>query len=168
MPDANGMSAPPPSDVLDRLCAVGGGGVPPHGPPPPIPPPPPPIPMFEADSPNFALAPSVPRGFTLQKCLARLRRGTIGRPSEDGVPANPPPPSSLHPSPHPHPVPPTTPPPQTPFLEWHKGDRTEAPPRPPFRPPPPSPPSNTPLGLGYLCNMCSVVCIESARNFGPL
>ena len=32
---------------------------------PPHPPPPPPLPMFEADSQNFASAPSVPRGFTL-------------------------------------------------------------------------------------------------------
>ena len=56
------------SDVFARRYAVGGGGVPPPRPlrPPGPPPPPPPLPMFEADSQNFASAPSVPRGFTLQ------------------------------------------------------------------------------------------------------
>ena len=69
------------SDVLERPYTVGGGGVPPLTPPYPPPPfgPPPPLPsplvMFEADSQNFASAPSVPRGFKLQKFSARLRRG---------------------------------------------------------------------------------------------
>ena len=48
-------------DVLERPYTAGGGG----GTPTP-PGPPPPLPMFEADSQTFALAPSVPRGFTLQ------------------------------------------------------------------------------------------------------
>ena len=58
------------SDVLERPYTVGGGGVPPPGPPsPPL------LPCHEADSPNFASAPSVSRGFKLKKILARLRRG---------------------------------------------------------------------------------------------
>ena len=77
--------------------------------------------MFEADSQNSASAPSVPRGFTLQKFSARLRRGTIGGPwGEGGVPAKPPspfrpppPPLPIHPSggggPPDHPRPPLPP-----------------------------------------------------------
>ena len=78
----------------------GGGGVPP-----------PPLPMFEPDSQNFASAPSVPRGFTLQKFSTRLRRGTIGGPWEEGgIPASPPPPPPSDPPPprlviHPYPCP---------------------------------------------------------------
>ena len=54
--------------------------------------------MFEADSQNFASAPSLPRGFELQKVLARLRRG----PREEGGPRQtplppPPPPLLIHP-----------------------------------------------------------------------
>ena len=49
-------------DVLQRPYTAG-GGVPPLT---PLPPPPPPLPMFEADSQDFASAPSVPRGFMLQ------------------------------------------------------------------------------------------------------
>ena len=44
-------------------------------PPPLAPPPPTPLPIFEADSQNFAWAPLAPRGFKLQKFLARLPRG---------------------------------------------------------------------------------------------
>ena len=47
-------------------------------------PPSPHLPMFEADSQNFAPAPSVPRGFELQNFSARLRRGRRRR-----VPAKP-------------------------------------------------------------------------------
>ena len=61
-------------------------------PPPLDPPPPPPLPMFEADSQNFASAPSVPRGFTLQTFSAPFSGDHRGR-----VPANPHPPS--HPPP---------------------------------------------------------------------
>ena len=66
-------------DVIEWLTTVG-------------PPPPPPLPMFEADSQVFALAPSVPRGFTLQNFRPAFggdHRGTIeGR----GVRPKPPPP----------------------------------------------------------------------------
>ena len=54
----------------------------------PSPPHPPPIPVFEADSQNFAL---VPRGFTLQNLRPPFggdHRGTLGG---RGVPAKPPP-----------------------------------------------------------------------------
>ena len=54
------------------------------------PPPPPPLPMFEADGHNFASVPSVPRGFDLQKFLARLRRGPQGGPSRRGCPSHTP------------------------------------------------------------------------------
>ena len=71
-------------DVLERPYAAGGGVRPPG--------PPPPLPMFEADSQNFASVPSVPRGFTLQilrRAFGGDHRGTLGG---GGVPANPPPP----------------------------------------------------------------------------
>ena len=49
--------------------------------------PPPPLPIFEADSQNFASAPSAPRGFAL-----KTSAGAIGGPWEErGVPAKPPP-----------------------------------------------------------------------------
>ena len=62
-------------------------------------PPPPPLPMFEADSHNFASVPLLPRGLKLQSF-----RGTIGGPWEEGGPSQPPlsyipaptPPSSGH------------------------------------------------------------------------
>ena len=63
------------------------------------PPPPSPLPMFEADSQNFALAPSVPRGFTL-KYFGLPSAGTIGGPWEEGgsQPKPPPrPPLRIHP-----------------------------------------------------------------------
>ena len=47
--------------------------------------------MFEADSQNFASAPSVPRGFTL-KYFGLPSAGTIGGPWEEGCPSHPPPP----------------------------------------------------------------------------
>ena len=47
--------------------------------------PPPPLPMFEADSQNFASAASVPRGFTLQKFWPAVGGDHRGR----GVPAKP-------------------------------------------------------------------------------
>ena len=72
---------PSPSNVLERLYTVGGA------PPPPRPPSPnpPPLPMFEANSQNFALAPRV----------GRLQQGPQGDPRRRGVPAKPscPPPS---------------------------------------------------------------------------
>ena len=80
--------------------AGGGGGTPP---------PPPPLPMLEADSQNFASAPSVPRGFKLQKF--RPAFGDHRGPWEEGGPSqtpltplsDPPPPSnaSLPPPPPP-------------------------------------------------------------------
>ena len=91
---------PPPQDYTSR----------PHPPPPPsvavhrrrrgcppapLPPPPPPLLMFEADNQNFASAPSVPRGSTLQKVLARLWRGPQGDPGRRGGPSQPPPPPLL-------------------------------------------------------------------------
>ena len=95
----------PSRDVLERSHTVGGGG---KVPPPPGPPPPP-LPMFEADSQNFASAPSVPRGFELTNfwpAFGGEHRGTLGG---GGVPVNPPPPSDppppygYIPAPHPHP-----------------------------------------------------------------
>ena len=69
------------------------------GTPPPLrPPPPPPLPMFEADSQNFALAPSVPRGLKLESC-GPPSVGTIGGPKEEGCPSQHPPPPSDPPSP---------------------------------------------------------------------
>ena len=92
---------PPPSDVLERPYTVGaggyrqqpdrmshrggGGGIPPLDPPPP----PPPLPMFEADSQNFALT---PRGFKLKilwPAFAGDHRGTRG--GGGSQPNNPPP-----------------------------------------------------------------------------
>ena len=68
------------SDVLER----------PYRNPPWTPiPPPPPLPMFEADSQNFASALSVLRGFKLQIFLARLRWEPEGDPGRRGVPAKP-------------------------------------------------------------------------------
>ena len=95
-------TTPPDSDVIERPYTAGGGG----GYPPPLdhPPPPPPLPMFEADSQNFASAPSVPRGFKLQNA------GSMGGPWEEGGPSQPPAP--FRPSPSPlllHPCPPTPP-----------------------------------------------------------
>ena len=63
--------------------------LPPLGPPPPLPP----LVMFEADSQNFASAPSVPRGFKFQNLWPAFggdHRGTIGG---GRVRPNPPPPS---------------------------------------------------------------------------
>ena len=79
---------PPPSVAVHRRR---------RGCPPPPAPPPPPLLMFEADNQNFASAPSVPRGSTLQKVLARLRRGPQGDPGRRGDPSQPPPPLLLHP-----------------------------------------------------------------------
>ena len=56
------------------------------------PPPPPPLPMFEADSQNFASVPSVPRGFKLEKFLGWI----TGGPWEEGGPSQPPPPPPIH------------------------------------------------------------------------
>ena len=70
-----------------------------RSPPPPGPPPPPALPMFEADSQTFASAPSVPRGFTLQKFWPAFggdHRGTLGG---VGGPSQTPPPLSDLPSP---------------------------------------------------------------------
>ena len=56
--------------------------------------------MFEADSQNFASAPSVPRGFRLQNARPPFggdHRGTLGR---GGVPSAPPPPPVIHPCPN--------------------------------------------------------------------
>ena len=53
------------SDVLYRPYTVGEGFPTPLDPPPPSPL----LPMFEADSQNFASVPSVPRGFKLQNFL---------------------------------------------------------------------------------------------------
>ena len=64
------------------------------------PPPPPPLPMFEADSQNFASAPSVPRGFTLQNSWLAFggdHRGTLGG-SQTNTPSDPPPPPPSPPS----------------------------------------------------------------------
>ena len=60
--------------------------------------------MFDADSQNFASAPSVPRGFK-RKNFGPPSAGTAGGPWEEGVPANPPPPRPLQ-IPPPHPLPP--------------------------------------------------------------
>ena len=69
-------------DVLERPYTVGGGGLPsPPLPGPLRPPPPPPVPMFGAESQNFASAPSVPRGFNLRNfwpAFGREHRGTSG------------------------------------------------------------------------------------------
>ena len=62
-------------------------------PPPPLRPPPPPLPMFEADSQNFASAPSVPRGFTLQNFRPPFGGGHRGILGGGGGPSQPPPPS---------------------------------------------------------------------------
>ena len=80
-------SSPPPP--VWPYTAGGGGALPPA--------PPPPLLMFEADNQNFASAPSVPRGSTLQKVLARLQRGPQGDPGRRGGPSQPPPPLLLHP-----------------------------------------------------------------------
>ena len=88
---------PPPRDALERPYTAGGGGGTP-----PLPEPPPPLPIFEADSQNFALVPSVPRGFRPQ-ISRQPSAGTIGGPGRGGSqPSTPsPPPSSpflIHPS----------------------------------------------------------------------
>ena len=93
------LSTPPPhpSDVLERPYTAGGQGVPP-----PRPPPPPPLPMFEADSQNFASAPSVPRGFKLKDIwptFGRDHRGTLGGGGSQLTPSPPPP--STTPTPRP-------------------------------------------------------------------
>ena len=74
------------ADILERPSTAGGGGSPPTDPPP--------SPSNAADSQNFASAPSVPRGFTLQSSWPAFggdHKGTVGvgRP-----PAKPPPPPS--------------------------------------------------------------------------
>ena len=72
-------------------------------------PPPPPFPMFEADSQNFASAPSVPRRFKLQNSWPAFggdHRGTLG-----GGGSQPKPPPSLLLHPFPPPPPPFRPPP---------------------------------------------------------
>ena len=79
-----------PRDGLERPCTVGGGGLPPSWIPLTSPSP---LPMFQADSQNFASPPSVPRGFKLKKCwpaFGRDYRGTLGG---GGSQPNPPPPS---------------------------------------------------------------------------
>ena len=93
---------PSPRDVQERpyTAGGGGGGVPPLWTPPSSPVP---LPMPEADSQNFASAPSVPRGFGLQKFWPAFcgdHRGTLGG---GGVTAKPPPPPLLHPCPTPPP-----------------------------------------------------------------
>ena len=70
-------------------------------PPPPGPPSPPPFPTFEADSQNFASAPSVPRGFKRQNFLPAFggdRRPSTPRRSQRPPKAAvlPPPSLSLH------------------------------------------------------------------------
>ena len=82
----------PPTDLRD---AEPGAGVPgdPHYPPSP---PPPPLPMFEADSRNFAPAPSVPRGFTLQNFRPAFRWGPSGEEGGGGSQPTPPPPLRIH------------------------------------------------------------------------
>ena len=63
---AGGEGAGPSSDVFERPYTVGGRG---GYPPPPLDPPsprPPPLPMFEADSQNFASEPLAPRRYKLQ------------------------------------------------------------------------------------------------------
>ena len=72
-------------DVVERPYTAGGGGAPP---------PPPTLPMFEADSQNFASAPSVPRGFRLQNFWPAFGGDHRGTPGGGGSPANPPPPLS--------------------------------------------------------------------------
>ena len=101
-------AGPPGSDVLERLYTVGGGGVPPLTPPylPPLGPPPllpPPLVMCVADSQNFALAPSVPRGFKLQNFRPPFGGDHRGTEGGGGVPANPPPPHFRPPPPLPPP-----------------------------------------------------------------
>ena len=94
------------SDVLERLYTVGGrGGTSPDPPylPPLGPPPPPPLPMFEADSQNFASAPSVPRGFKLQNFRPSFGGDHRGTEGGGGVRPKPPPPPS-------DPLPPLPPP----------------------------------------------------------
>ena len=79
------------SDVLERPYARRRRGLPP-------PPwtPPPPLPIFEAASQDFALAPSVPRGFKLQNLWPAFggdHRGTLG--GGGSQPNTPPPPPHL-------------------------------------------------------------------------
>ena len=85
-------------NVLEQPYTVGGGGGSPpgpHPPPPPRPPPPPPLPMFEADSQNFALALS--RGFKLKHfgpAFGGDHKGTLGgegsQPKPPSDPTSPP------------------------------------------------------------------------------
>ena len=85
--------------MLERPYNVGGGRVPPPLDPPPAPPPPPrdptpphpPLPMFEADSQNFASAPSVPRGFKLKHLWPAFGGGRRRTREERGPPTVPPP-----------------------------------------------------------------------------
>ena len=77
-------------DALDRRCTTGGAGVYP----------PPPLPMLEADSQNYALAPSVPRGSAPQNSRPAFggdHRGTLG--DRGSQPNPPPPPPPLRPPP---------------------------------------------------------------------
>ena len=79
---------PPTRDVLERPYTVGRRGATP-----PSTPPPPPVPMFEADSHNFALAPSAPRRLKPQSFFPTFsgdHRGTLGG---GGGQPNPPSPS---------------------------------------------------------------------------
>ena len=84
----------------------------------PGPPPPPLLPMFGADSQNFASAPSVSRGLSF-KIFGPPSAGTIGGPKEEGDPSQTPPP------------PPQTPPSDPPF----RPPLQTSPSDPPFRPP---------------------------------
>ena len=98
-------AGPPPRDVLEWPYTVGGGGRTP-----PRPPPPPPLPMFEADSQNFASAPLAPRGCKFE-FLGPPSAGPIGGPKEEGCPGQPappfrPPPFLVHPCRPPPPPPP--------------------------------------------------------------
>ena len=74
-------------DVSDRPYTVGGGGIPPPWTPLP---PPPPLSMFDADSQNFASAPSAPRGFKLKDIWPAFGGDHRRRGSQPNPPSPPP------------------------------------------------------------------------------